>query len=57
MSNIDLVIEKAIANAIYRLAPIIYSEEGKKISEQLWKETMEELAFAKVEEIIKAISV
>ncbi|CAI7649389.1 unnamed protein product [Penicillium glandicola] len=38
------------------LAPIIYSEEGKKISEQLWKETNEELAFANVDEILKAIS-
>ncbi|KAJ5803992.1 uncharacterized protein N7518_000295 [Penicillium psychrosexuale] len=38
------------------LAPIIYSEEGKKISEELWKETSEELAFANVDEILKAIS-
>ncbi|RAL12938.1 NAD(P)-binding protein [Aspergillus homomorphus CBS 101889] len=38
------------------LAPIIYSAEGKKISEQLWKETSEELAFAKVEEILKGVS-
>ncbi|KGO64139.1 Short-chain dehydrogenase/reductase SDR [Penicillium italicum] len=38
------------------LAPIIYTAEGKKISEQLWKETKEELAFANVEEIFKTIS-
>ncbi|OTA83408.1 hypothetical protein M434DRAFT_24790 [Hypoxylon sp. CO27-5] len=31
------------------MAPIIYTPEGKKIAEQLWKETMEELAFANVE--------
>jgi hypothetical protein len=38
------------------LAPIIYTAEGEKISEQLWKETKEELAFANVEEILKTIS-
>ena len=38
------------------MAPIIYSAEGKTISEQVWKETMEELAFAKPEEIISEVS-
>ena len=38
------------------MAPIIYTAEGKQISEQLWKETKEELAFANVEEILKSIS-
>jgi hypothetical protein len=47
---------KAIAKTVDRLAPIIYTAEGKKISEQLWKETIEELAFANVEEILKTIS-
>lgn len=47
---------RAIAKILYSLAPIIYSEEGKKISEQLWKETSEELAFANVDEILKTIS-
>ncbi|KAI0105082.1 hypothetical protein GGR51DRAFT_202923 [Nemania sp. FL0031] len=37
------------------MAPIIYEDEGAKISEQLWKETMEEFSFAKVEDIIKEI--
>ncbi|CAG8090897.1 unnamed protein product [Penicillium nalgiovense] len=41
---------------IVPLAPTIYTAEGKKISEQLWKETKEELAFANVEEILKTIS-
>ncbi|KAJ5371905.1 Short-chain dehydrogenase/reductase SDR [Penicillium concentricum] len=41
---------------IVPLAPIIYTAEGKKISEQLWQETKEELAFAKVEEILNTIS-
>lgn len=34
------------------MAPIIYTEEGKKISAQLWKETMAEFAFANMEQII-----
>ncbi|KAM3515946.1 hypothetical protein MY11210_000486 [Beauveria gryllotalpidicola] len=34
------------------MAPIIYTEEGKKISAQLWKETMAEFAFANVEQVI-----
>ncbi|KAJ5154225.1 Short-chain dehydrogenase/reductase SDR [Penicillium coprophilum] len=41
---------------IVPLAPIIYTAEGKKISEQLWKETKEELAIANLEEILKTIS-
>jgi hypothetical protein len=45
-----------VAKMAYRLAPIIYSAEGKKISDQLWKETKEELAFANVEEILKTVS-
>lgn len=40
------------AKTDHRLAPIIYTEEGKKISDQLWKETIEELAFADVEGIL-----
>ncbi|KAI0179260.1 NAD(P)-binding protein [Hypoxylon sp. FL1284] len=38
------------------LAPIIYTPEGEKISKQLWRETMDELAFANVEGILKGIS-
>ncbi|OQE37254.1 hypothetical protein PENCOP_c010G00889 [Penicillium coprophilum] len=41
---------------IVPLAPIIYTAEGKKISERLWKETEEELAFANLEEILRTIS-
>ncbi|KAK7751572.1 hypothetical protein SLS62_006522 [Diatrype stigma] len=37
-------------------APIIYSPEGKKISEQLWKETMAEFAFANVEDILRDVT-
>ena len=38
------------------MAPIIYTDEGRRISEQLWKETMAEFSFAKVEDIINEIS-
>ncbi|CEJ87166.1 hypothetical protein VHEMI04325 [[Torrubiella] hemipterigena] len=34
------------------MAPILYTEEGKRIAEQLWKETMMEFAFAIVEQLI-----
>ncbi|TVY14648.1 Short chain dehydrogenase sol3 [Lachnellula arida] len=37
------------------MAPIIYTDEGRKVSEQLWKETIAELSFANVEEILKDI--
>ncbi|GKU06454.1 short-chain dehydrogenase reductase family protein [Fusarium langsethiae] len=35
------------------MAPIIYTKTGKKCGEQLWKETIEELAFAKPERVLK----
>ena len=38
------------------MPPIIYSEEGKKISQQLWEETMEELKFAGVEQILEDVT-
>ena len=38
------------------LAPIIYTDEGKRISEQLWKETMDELSFAKADEVVRNVS-
>jgi len=36
------------------MAPILYKDEGEKIGEKLWQETMEELAFANPEELLKA---
>jgi hypothetical protein len=39
------------------MAPIIYRDEGAKISDQLWKETMDELSFANVADIVKDIAV
>ncbi|KAH8698920.1 hypothetical protein BGW36DRAFT_396553 [Talaromyces proteolyticus] len=37
------------------MAPILYTEEGKSISKRLWKETMAEFSFAKVENILQEI--
>ncbi len=38
------------------MAPILYTEEGKVISDRLWKETMQEFSFAEVEGVIEAAS-
>lgn len=37
------------------MAPLVYSIEGKEVTEQLWMETMEELSFAQVDTIVKNI--
>ncbi|PVH69253.1 NAD(P)-binding protein [Cadophora sp. DSE1049] len=38
------------------MAPIIYKAEAENITKQLWRETMNELAFANVEEILQSLS-
>ena len=38
-----------------RLATFYYSAEGKKAQEQVWQETMKELSFAHVEEIVASM--
>ncbi|PYI20863.1 NAD(P)-binding protein [Aspergillus violaceofuscus CBS 115571] len=38
------------------LAPIVYQPEGLKIAKLLWEETMEELAFAGVREIVEEMA-
>lgn len=38
------------------MTPIIYSEEGKVISEKLWRETLAELSFANVEDALEAVN-
>ncbi|KAK2607549.1 hypothetical protein N8I77_006213 [Diaporthe amygdali] len=35
-------------------APIIYTAEGEQIAKRLWRETLEELSFAGIEDIVKA---
>lgn len=36
------------------MAPVIYTSEGKQLLEKLWKETMDELAFADPKDVIRA---
>lgn len=38
------------------MPPIIYTDEGAKISDQLWKETMDELSFADTATIVEDIN-
>jgi hypothetical protein len=37
------------------MAPIVSSEPGENVSDRLWKETMKELSFANVEEILRSL--
>jgi hypothetical protein len=38
------------------MPPIVYTDEGAKTSNQLWKETMDELSFAKAAAIVEEVS-
>lgn len=38
------------------MAPIVYKPEGEELAKRLWEETMAELSFAGVRDIIKEIS-
>jgi hypothetical protein len=38
------------------MAPLVYSKEGEQIAQRLWNETMQELAFAGVEDIFKVLN-
>ncbi|KAI1117222.1 hypothetical protein F5Y14DRAFT_439346 [Nemania sp. NC0429] len=38
------------------MANFVYTPRGEKVRQQLWKETMDELSFAKVEEIVQVLS-
>ncbi|PYH88399.1 NAD(P)-binding protein [Aspergillus ellipticus CBS 707.79] len=37
------------------MAPMVYNTEGKKVAAQLWQETMAELSFAGVEDILSGV--
>jgi hypothetical protein len=37
------------------MAPLVYKAEGKKIAKVLWDETMNELAFANIAEVIEQL--
>lgn len=39
----------------YRLATFYYTAEGKTAQEQIWEETLEELSFANVENIVTSM--
>lgn len=39
------------------MAPLVYSSEGAGLSEVLWEETMEQLAFSRAQEIVDRFSV
>ncbi|KAK7941494.1 Short-chain dehydrogenase TIC 32- chloroplastic [Apiospora aurea] len=41
---------------VIRMAPIIYTKNGAMISQHLWRETMEELSFANVAEILEDVA-
>ncbi|KAI0460521.1 hypothetical protein F5B21DRAFT_452179 [Xylaria acuta] len=40
-----------------QMAPIVYTVEGGRMGQSLWKETMSELSFAGVEDVIEALSI
>lgn len=42
-------------NWISRFATLLYTPEGKKITEKLWQETMAELSFAKPLDILESM--
>lgn len=35
------------------MPPIVYTDEGEKVSRQLWQETMDELSFANTATIVQ----
>lgn len=40
---------------LYRWPPMMYTEEGRRLGERLWDETMAELRFAEIEELLKGL--
>jgi hypothetical protein len=38
-----------------RLATLYYTADGKKATKQIWEETMKELSFANVEDIVASM--
>jgi hypothetical protein len=37
------------------MAPIVYEPEGERIAQKLWQETLDELAFAGVTDIVNSL--
>ncbi|KAI1751477.1 hypothetical protein F4782DRAFT_505087 [Xylaria castorea] len=40
-----------------QMAPVVYTADGGRMAQSLWKETMSELSFAAVEDMVEALSV
>lgn len=40
----------------YRMAAVVYTNDGKKISRRLWLETMIEFTFARVDELVYQVN-
>ncbi|KAI0437182.1 hypothetical protein F4803DRAFT_539856 [Xylaria telfairii] len=40
-----------------KMASVVYTAEGERMTQSLWKETMSELSFAGVEDVIEALSI
>lgn len=38
------------------MPPLLYEPEGEKIAEKLWRETLDELSFANVANIVDSLS-
>lgn len=45
---------RLIFACLRRFAPVVYTPEGTQMAQRLWKETMSELSFAGVEDVIEA---
>ncbi|KAL3477601.1 NAD(P)-binding protein [Aspergillus californicus] len=43
-------------NKVVPMAPFVYKAQGEKVAGRLWRETMDELSFAHVEEIVNSLS-
>lgn len=38
------------------MAQLVYTTKGEEVAKRLWRETMDELSFAKVESIVEELS-
>ncbi|TLD18552.1 hypothetical protein PspLS_10277 [Pyricularia sp. CBS 133598] len=54
-AKVDMV-DRMMVSKLNKLAPIVYSAEGKKTSKQLWQETMAKLTFAKLYAILEDLA-
>lgn len=45
-----------LTSILNRMAPLVYHPDGERLMRTLWEETMNELAFARVREIVGGLS-